>query len=108
MIPGVMKLIKFSDTECGLCHKMSYFDSQVATSLGIEFEQIFVGSVEFERFSDFLVSLYDDDKESIGWPSYVLFNVDTGKYVALGIIKGALPKTEFRKGLLSFYSTDSE
>ena len=102
-----MKLIKFSDAECGLCHKMSYFDLQVAASLGIEFEQIFVGSVDFDKFRDFLVSLYDD-KESIGWPSYVLFNINTGKYVALGIIKGALPKTEFRKGLLSLYSTNSK
>ena len=30
-------VIKFSSEDCGICHKMSFYDEKVATELGLEF-----------------------------------------------------------------------
>jgi hypothetical protein len=32
-----LAVIKFSSEECGICHKMSFYDKKVAEELGLQF-----------------------------------------------------------------------
>ncbi len=98
-----LKLLKFTDDSCGLCYKMAHFDSVVANKMSIDMVEIKTSSKEFEHYRELFYSFFQDS-EVAGWPTYILVRINGEKGMPLGVIKGALPKKEFREGLASFLS----
>ena len=75
-------LIKFSSEDCGTCHRMSFFDSKVATELGIEFISVKLqDTVVYRKYRPILLKQYPT-KEGMGWPTYLLVN-DPGENLRL-------------------------
>ncbi|MGK7910036.1 MAG: thioredoxin family protein [Synechococcus sp.] len=90
-------LVKFSSTECGICHKMSFFDEKVSEELGLRFIDIKLQDGKtYRQYRDILISRYPD-KSSMGWPTYFVCDEPEGDFKILGEIRGGHMKGEFRK-----------
>ncbi|MEM1241974.1 MAG: thioredoxin family protein [Cyanobacteria bacterium P01_H01_bin.26] len=92
-------VLKFSSEDCGICHKMSFYDAKVADELGLSFVDIKMqDTATYRRYRQVLLSLYPT-KADMGWPTYIVCEEPEGQFQILGEVKGGHPKGEFRKRL---------
>jgi hypothetical protein len=95
-----LAVIKFSSEDCGLCHKMSFYDQKVADELGLTFVDVKMqDTATYRKYRKILLSQYPD-KSEMGWPTYIICeSPETEDFKILGEVKGAHPKGEFRTKL---------
>ncbi|MEY3222459.1 MAG: hypothetical protein RLZZ203_1315 [Cyanobacteriota bacterium] len=93
-------VIKFSSEECGICHKMSFYDKKVAEELGLQFIDVKMqDTATYRKYRKILLTQYPD-KSEMGWPTYIVCNSPEGEFFEiLGEVKGGHPKGEFRSRL---------
>ncbi len=94
-----LAVIKFSSEECGICHKMSFYDKKVAEELGLEFIDVKMqDTTAYRKYRKILLTQYPD-KSEMGWPTYIICNSLEGEFQIVGEVKGGHPKGEFRSRL---------
>ncbi|NJK41613.1 MAG: thioredoxin family protein [Acaryochloridaceae cyanobacterium SU_2_1] len=94
-------LLKFSSADCGICHKMSFYDQKVAEELGLDFIDIQMqDTATYKKYRKILLTQYPD-KSEMGWPTYIICDSPEAEFVILGEVKGGHPKGEFRSRLQS-------
>jgi hypothetical protein len=94
-----LTVLKFSSEDCGICHKMSFYDQKVAQELGLEFIEVKMqDTATYRKYRKILLSLYPD-KSEMGWPTYIVCDSPEGEFQILGEVKGGHPKGEFRSRL---------
>jgi hypothetical protein len=95
-----LAIIKFSSEDCGLCHKMSFYDQKVADELGLTFVDVKMqDTATYRKYRKILLSQYPD-KSEMGWPTYIICqSPEAEDFKILGEVKGAHPKGEFRTKL---------
>ncbi|PSB25213.1 thioredoxin family protein [Chlorogloea sp. CCALA 695] len=92
-------LIKFSSQDCGICHKMSFYDQKVSEELGLQFVDVKMqDTATYRKYRKILLSQYPD-KAEMGWPTYLICDSPEGEFQILGEVKGGHPKGEFRSKL---------
>ncbi len=93
-----LAVIKFSSEDCGICHKMSFYDQKVAEELGLEFIDVKMQDTQtYKKYRKILLKQYPD-KAQMGWPTYLVWDPQTETDI-LGEVKGGHPKGEFRNRL---------
>ena len=96
-----LTLLKFSSEDCGTCHRMSHYDSNVATELGCDFIGVMLQDTDvYRKYRKVLLSKYPN-KEGMGWPTYLLVTDPEGDFKVLCELKGGMQKGDFRKRLNS-------
>ncbi|HEY9646391.1 MAG TPA: thioredoxin family protein [Chroococcidiopsis sp.] len=94
-----LTVIKFSSEDCGLCHKMSFYDQKVAAELGLEFVDVKMqDTATYRKYRKILLTQYPD-KAEMGWPTYIVCAAPEAEFQIVGEVKGAHPKGEFRSKL---------
>ncbi len=92
-------VLKFSSEDCGICHKMSFYDAKVIDELGLNFIDIKMqDTATYRKYRKILLTQYPD-KADMGWPTYIVCEEPEGEFKILGEVKGGHPKGEFRKRL---------
>lgn len=92
-------VVKFSSEDCGICHKMSFYDQKVAEELGLRFVDVKMqDTATYRKYRQILLAQYPD-KEGMGWPTYIICEDPEGSFQILGEVKGGHPKGEFRTRL---------
>ena len=92
-------VIKFSSEDCGLCHKMSFYDQKVAEELGLQFVDVKMqDTATYRKYRKILLTQYPD-KADMGWPTYLICKDPEGEFEIIGEVKGSHPKGEFRTKL---------
>ena len=92
-------VIKFSSEDCGICHKMSFYDQKVAAELGLNFIDVKMqDTATYRKYRKILLTQYPD-KSEMGWPTYIVCNNPEGEFQIVGEVKGGHPKGEFRTKL---------
>lgn len=92
-------VLKFSSEDCGICHKMSFYDAKVSEELGLTFIDIKMqDTATYRKYRQVLLTQYPD-KADMGWPTYIICEEPEGEFKILGEVKGGHPKGEFRKRL---------
>ena len=93
-----LKLIKFWSSSCGICHRMSHYDSKVAKELGIEFIAIHKDEDDlWDEWVHVAEPLYEDT-DGMGWPTYILVNhYDESNFTTIGEVLGGSDKGKFRR-----------
>ena len=92
-------VLKFSSEDCGICHKMSFYDAKVAAEIGLDFVDIKMqDTATYRKYRQILLTQYPD-KADMGWPTYIICENPEGEFAILGEVKGGHPKGEFRKRL---------
>ena len=91
---------KFSSEDCGICHKMSFYDQKVAEELGLQFISVKMqDTATYRKYRKILLAQYPD-KAEMGWPTYLICDApETDDFKILGEVKGGHPKGEFRNWL---------
>ena len=98
-------LIKFSSEDCGICHKMAFYDQKVAEELGFEFVDVKMqDTATYRKYRKILLTQYPD-KSQMGWPTYILCEEPEGEFKILGEVKGGHQKGEFRSRLQALLNT---
>ncbi|MBW4646681.1 MAG: thioredoxin family protein [Goleter apudmare HA4340-LM2] len=94
-----LAVIKFSSEECGICHKMSFYDEKVAEELGLQFINVKMqDTATYRKYRQILLTQYPD-KSEMGWPTYIVCDAPEGEFQIIGEVKGGHPKGEFRSRL---------
>ena len=94
-----LKLLKFSSEDCGTCHKMSHYDSKVASELNCDLINVKMqDTVTYRKYRPILLKQYPN-KEGMGWPTYLVVGNPNGDFKILGEIRGGMPKGDFREKL---------
>jgi hypothetical protein len=94
-------VIKFSSEDCGICHKMSFYDQKVTEELGLRFVDVKMqDTTTYRQYRKILLAQYPD-KTGMGWPTYLICDQPEGEFTILGEVKGGHPKGEFRERLQS-------
>jgi hypothetical protein len=94
-----LAVIKFSSEECGICHKMSFYDKKVAEELGLEFIDVKMqDTATYRQYRKILLAQYPD-KSEMGWPTYIVCDSPLGEFKITGEVKGGHGKGEFRSRL---------
>ena len=89
-------VVKFSSEDCGICHKMSFYDKKVTEELGMEFIDVKMQDrPTYTKYRKILLSQYPD-KADMGWPTYLICEDPEGDFKVIGEVKGGHPKGEFR------------
>lgn len=105
-----LAVIKFSTEDCGICHKMSFYDQKVVKELDLNFIDVKMqDTVTYRKYRQILLTQYPN-KEDMGWPTYLICNSPEGDFKIVGEVKGGHPKGEFRqrlKNILESVSTNS-
>ena len=102
-----LAVIKFSSEDCGICHKMSFYDKKVAEELGLEFIDVKMqDTATYRKYRKILLSQYPD-KSEMGWPTYIICNSPEEEWQILGEVKGGHPKGEFRSRLQAVINPES-
>lgn len=92
-------VIKFSSEDCGICHKMAFYDQKVATELGLNFIDVKMqDTTTYRKYRKILLTQYPD-KAEMGWPTYIICDEPEGEFQILGDVRGGHPKGEFRTRL---------
>jgi hypothetical protein len=92
-------VIKFSSEDCGLCHKMAFYDQKVAAELGLDFVDVKMqDTATYRKYRKILLTQYPD-KAEMGWPTYLVCESPEAEFRIIGEVKGAHPKGEFRTKL---------
>jgi len=101
-----MEVVKFSDEGCGICYKMSNYDSKVCNEVGLTYVEVLMQDrVLYRKYRHLLKDRYPKSHgqhEGIGWPTY--FVVKDGTEI-LGEIKGGMDKGNFRERLTKIMLT---
>lgn len=92
-------VLKFSSEDCGICHKMSFYDAKVADELGLTFVDIKMQDTATYRKYRKILLAECPDKADMGWPTYIVCEEPEGEFQIVGTVKGGHPKGEFRKRL---------
>jgi len=101
-------VIKFSSEDCGICHKMSFFDKKVSEELGLQFIDVKMqDTATYRKYRKILLSQYPD-KAEMGWPTYLVCDSPEGEFQILGEVKGGHPKGEFRTKLQAVLDTQEK
>lgn len=101
-------VIKFSSEDCGICHKMSFYDQKVATELELDFIDVKMQDTQtYRKYRQILLAQYPN-KEGMGWPTYLVCDSPEGDFKILGEVKGGHPKGEFRNRLKSVLASASD
>lgn len=94
-----LAVIKFSSEDCGLCHKMAFYDQKVSAELGLEFIDVKMqDTATYRKYRQILLKQYPD-KSEMGWPTYIICEAPSGEFKIVGEVKGGHPKGEFRERL---------
>ncbi|MGF1497745.1 MAG: thioredoxin family protein [Elainellaceae cyanobacterium] len=94
-----LTVIKFSSEDCGICHKMSFYDQKVAAELGLDFVDVKMqDTATYRKYRKILLSQYPD-KAEMGWPTYLVCDSPEGDFKIIGEVKGGHPKGDFRNRL---------
>lgn len=94
-----LAVIKFSSEDCGVCHKMSFYDKKVVEELGLEFIDVKMQDTNtYKKYRRILLTQYPD-KSQMGWPTYLVCDTPEAEFRILGEVKGGHPKGEFRSKL---------
>jgi hypothetical protein len=94
-----LSVIKFSSEDCGICHKMAFYDQKVSTELGLEFIDVKMqDTATYRKYRQILLRQYPD-KSEMGWPTYIVCSSPEGEFQIVGEVKGGHPKGEFRTRL---------
>lgn len=94
-----LAVIKFSSEDCGLCHKMAFYDQKVSAELGLEFIDVKMqDTATYRKYRQILLKQYPD-KSEMGWPTYIICEAPEGEFQIVGEVKGGHPKGEFRERL---------
>jgi hypothetical protein len=92
-------VVKFSSEDCGICHKMAFYDQKVAQGLGLEFVDVKMqDTATYRKYRKILLAHYPD-KAEMGWPTYLVCDNPEDDFQILGEVKGGHPKGEFRSRL---------
>lgn len=92
-------VIKFSSEDCGICHKMSFYDKKVAQELGLTFIDVKMqDTATYRKYRKILLQQYPD-KSEMGWPTYIVCDNPDGAFQIMGELKGGHPKGDFRTRL---------
>ncbi len=98
-------VIKFSSEDCGICHKMSFYDKKVAAELGLDFVDVKMQDTKtYRKYRNILLAQYPD-KSEMGWPTYLICDDPEGDFSIVGEVKGGHPKGEFRGKLQNVLAT---
>ena len=90
-----LSVIKFSSEDCGICHKMSFYDKKVASELNLEFIDVKMqDTATYRKYRHILLGLYPD-KSQMGWPTYVICDHLENELKIFGEVKGGHAKGEF-------------
>jgi hypothetical protein len=101
-----LAVIKFSSEDCGICHKMSFYDAKVADELGLTFIDVKMqDTAQYRKYRKILLSQYPD-KADMGWPTYLVCRDPDTEFQVLGEVKGGHPKGEFRSRLQAIVSPE--
>jgi hypothetical protein len=96
-----LAVIKFSSEDCGICHKMSFYDKKVTEELGLQFIDVKMQDTStYRKYRKVLLTQYPD-KSEMGWPTYIICESPEEEPKILGEVKGGHPKGEFRTRLQS-------
>lgn len=97
-----LSIIKFSSEDCGICHKMSFYDKKVSEELGLQFIDVKMqDTATYRKYRQILLSQYPD-KSQMGWPTYIICDApddEFKEFKIVGEVKGGHPKGEFRSRL---------
>ena len=94
-----LAVIKFSSEDCGICHKMSFYDQKVAKELNLDFIDVKMqDTATYRKYRQILLAQYPK-KEEMGWPTYLVCDSPEGDFKIVGEVKGGHPKGEFRQKL---------
>lgn len=89
-------VVKFSSEDCGVCHKMSFYDHKVVEELGLRFVDVKMqDTATYRQYRKILLTQYPD-KAEMGWPTYIVCDRPEADFYILGEVKGGHPKGEFR------------
>jgi hypothetical protein len=92
-------VLKFSSEDCGICHKMSFYDEKVAKELNLDFVDIKMqDTATYRKYRQILLAQYPN-KEGMGWPTYIVCDSPESDFKIIGEVKGGHPKGEFRSRL---------
>ncbi len=92
-------IVKFSSEDCGVCHKMSFYDRKVAQELNLDFIDVKMqDTATYRKYRKILMTQYPN-KEDMGWPTYIVCDSPESDYTIIGEVKGGHPKGEFRSRL---------
>ena len=59
-----LSVIKFSSEDCGLCHKMAFYDQKVAEELGLQFVDVKMqDTATYRKYRKILLAQYPDKAE---------------------------------------------
>lgn len=98
-------VIKFSSEDCGICHKMSFYDKKVAEELGMDFVDVKMqDTATYRKYRNILLAQYPD-KAEMGWPTYLVCDDTGGEFAIVGEVKGGHPKGQFRSKLQGVLAT---
>jgi hypothetical protein len=99
-----LAVIKFSSEDCGVCHKMSFYDKKVVEELDLEFIDVKMQDTDtYKKYRKILLTQYPD-KSQMGWPTYLICDLPEAEFRILGEVKGGHPKGEFRSRLQAIIS----
>ncbi|MBD2252749.1 thioredoxin family protein [Nostoc parmelioides] len=102
-----LAVIKFSSEECGICHKMAFYDQKVAEELGLQFIDVKMqDTAAYRKYRKILLTQYPD-KYEMGWPTYIICESPEGEFNIKGEVKGGHPKGEFRTRLQQVLDSSS-
>jgi hypothetical protein len=92
-------VLKFSSEDCGVCHKMSFYDEKVAKELDLDFIDIKMqDTATYRKYRQILLTQYPN-KTDMGWPTYIICESPDADFKIIGEVKGGHPKGEFRTRL---------
>lgn len=92
-------VVKFSSEDCGICHRMSFYDQKISNELGLAFIDVKMQDRStYGQYRKILLAQYPS-KEGMGWPTYLICDEPDGEFKILGEVKGGHDKGEFRKRL---------
>lgn len=92
-------VVKFSSEDCGICHKMSFYDAKVSQELELQFIDVKMQDTATYRKYRKILMAQCPDKKDMGWPTYIVCESPNDDFKIMGEIKGGHPKGEFRKRL---------
>ena len=100
MAPDV---VKFSDSDCGTCHRMSKLDAAVCQELEMTLIKVSMQDIDsYANYRHVLLKQYPD-LEGIGFPTYIVVDDASSLDCEIkGVIRGGMDKGAFRKKLQSF------
>jgi hypothetical protein len=100
-------VLKFSSEDCGICHKMAFYDEKVAKELDLDFIDIKMqDTATYRKYRQILLTKYPN-KTDMGWPTYIICESPDADFKIIGEVKGGHPKGEFRTRLQEVLAANS-